>query len=185
MTRGGYANYEAGTAPIPEDRLLVLRRMGFQVTNIEDPAHLRPESVVPIPYIGLLAASDPVKWGDPYLSDSFEYVPCEFADKPGRYCGRIDGDSMFDFLHPGDVVVFDPINVPRLTYVQLFVSDDSLACVKVTQHNGTDFVLRSINPKYPDVVRQAGEYKGVLVGILRKIGSLTITMYDPTGLRPS
>ncbi len=29
MTRGGYANYEAGSAPIPERRMDALRAMGF------------------------------------------------------------------------------------------------------------------------------------------------------------
>ncbi len=182
LTRGGYANYEAGTAPIPNDRLNELRRMGFQVSEVGPPSIPAAELRVPIPYIGAIAASDPVDWTDPYQSEVFEYVPTEMADR-GRFSGRIVGDSMFDLLWPDDLCVFQRTDVPKIGIVCLFVSEDGLATVKTCHHDGERFLLRAVNRAYPDVPA-TGRFVGYLVGIVREQGSRRVTVYDSSGIRP-
>jgi SOS-response transcriptional repressor LexA len=180
ISRSMIANIEGGQV-MPDYIYQKLTTMGFE-REVGPPTVPAPEMRVPIPYIGAIAASDPVDWTDPYQSEVFEYVPTEMADR-GRFSGRIVGDSMFDLLWPDDLCVFQRTDVPKIGIVCLFVSDDGLATVKTCHHDGERFLLRAVNRAYPDVPA-VGRFVGFLVGIVREQGSRRVTVYDSSGIRP-
>src|SRR5437016_1516107 len=80
IDRSVYKNYEYGT-PVPAPLLERLRKMGFRIPDEVGPP-LIPASqlLIPIPFIGALAASNKVDWTDPFESDTFEFVPPEMGD---------------------------------------------------------------------------------------------------------
>lgn len=182
MTRGGYANYEAGTAPVPERRLVALREMGFQseVGPYTVPA---PMLEIPIPYIGGVAASSKAEWSDPFESETFEYVPNEMGGR-ARFCARVAGDSMFDLLWPDDVAIFEATDNPKIGTVVVYRSGESKVTIKILRHDGQRFTLQPMNSNYETcTVEFDGKVLGYLVGIVRIDGSRRTTTYDPHGIR--
>lgn len=135
-----------------------------------------------MPYAGKISAGQKMNWSDPYESDDYEFVPSVMAAQ-GRFCCRIDGDSMFDLLHPDDLCVFHPHKSPRLNLVVLYRHFDMTGTIKQLKHDGERFILHPTNPAYEDVHAQ-GDCLGYLVGIVRKWGSREVMVYDPDGITP-
>ncbi len=91
MSRGGYANYEAGTAPIPDDRLSKLREMGYgqsakspppEEPDAEDALKNKANVIAfpayEMPYAGLVPAGE---WSDPFEStETREVDPSVFRE---------------------------------------------------------------------------------------------------------
>jgi SOS-response transcriptional repressor LexA len=164
-----------GTTP-----LLSLVVTGDDLSRPTIPA---PELKILAPYIGQVAASTPVDWSDPFDADEFEYVPCEMGDGRGRFSARVIGYSMHPLLLPGDLVVFQSSNVPKLGVVVLHRSTDNQVTVKELKHDGERFMLCSTNEAVPDIPA-SGQIIGHLVGIVREQGSRMTTEYDSNGIRP-
>jgi SOS-response transcriptional repressor LexA len=158
MTRGGYANYEAGTAPVPNDKLAKLRRMGFQ-SGVSSPSIPMETLRAPVPYIGLVAASSMANWTDPNDTDTMEFVPSEMAEARGRFACRIEGDSMFDLLWPDDLCVSQQDPAMKIGAIILHRSSEGMVTIKQLKHNGTSFILHPLNPSYEDCLAS-----GVVVG---------------------
>lgn len=182
IKRARYANFESGHSRPDELILNQLRKFGFQ-SEVGPPLIPASQLLVPIPYIGYVAASNPVNWTDPYESESFEYVPPEMGDARGRFACRVASDSMMPFLEPDDILVFQKSEIPKLRHIILYRSEDNLITVKQLGHNGTNYVLIPINPRY-DEIEAKGETLGFLVGIIRERGTLRTTIYDASGIRP-
>ena len=176
-----YNNWEYGKAKTPSAILAKARAIakGDDVTRPSIPA---PELKIQVPYIGQVAASTPVDWTDPFDADEFEYVPTEMGDARGRFSARVIGLSMVPLLLPGDLVVFQATNIPKLGIIVLHRSNDNQVTVKELKHDGERFILSSINESFPDVPAE-GIVIGHLVGIVREQGSRITTEYDSNGIR--
>lgn len=182
IKRSRFANFESGHSRPDELILNQLRILGFQA-EVGPPIIPASQLQVPIPYIGYVAASNPVNWTDPYESESFEYVPPEMGDARGRFACRVASDSMMPILEPDDILVFQKSEIPKLRHIILFRSKENLITVKQLGHNGSNFTLVPLNPSY-DEVNADGEMLGFLVGIIRERGTLRTTIYDASGIRP-
>lgn len=182
MTRGGYANYEAGTAPVPNDKLAKLRLMGFQ-SGVSSPAIPMETLRAPVPYIGHISASAQVDWTDPNDTDTMEFVPSEMAESRGRFACRVEGDSMYDLLWPDDLCVFQQDPAMKIGAIVLHRCPQGMVTIKQLKHNGANFLLHPLNPTYDDCMA-LGTVIGYLVGIVREQGTRRVTVYDSHGIRP-
>lgn len=182
VNRSTYANWESGRAAVPDETLMKMRFMGLGA-EVGPPTIPASQLYIPIPYIGTVSAGMKVDWTDPFESETMEYVPPEMGDPRGRFSCRVGSDSMYDLLFPGDLVVFQKDPHQKLGRVILFRSFDYLITIKHLKHNGTDFILVPLNPKY-DTEIATGECIGYLVGIVRESGSRKVTVYDAHGIIP-
>jgi len=180
--RGTYKNWEYGLAEIPEAALMQLRKLGFG-SEVGDPTIPAVQLLVPVPFIGGIGCSEFANWTDPFEADTFEFVPPEMGDARGRFSCRALGDSMFDLIHPDDLLVFQRHNMPKIGSVCLYRHNDNRMTIKVLRHDGQNFILHALNPSYADIVAD-GQSMGYLVGIVREIGSRRMTVYDSLGIRP-
>lgn len=73
--------------------------------------------------------------------------------------------------------------IPKIGKVVLFRTDDGKITVKQLKHDGKDFILHPLNPKYDDHLAD-GSVVGFLVGKVRQLGRRKLTDYDPDGLTP-
>lgn len=151
-------------------------------SEVSTPSIPVSQSEVAMPYAGKISAGVKVDWTDPYESEDFEFVPSSMTGK-GRFSCRIDGDSMFDLLHPDDLCVFQSHMTPRLGLVVLYRHHDMTATIKQLKHDGTKFLLHPLNPAYEDCEAE-GRCIGYLVGVIRRWGTREITVYDPQGITP-
>ena len=182
IKRARYANYETGASK-PDPRLLdKLVSLGFE-PPVGPPLIPASQLLVPVPFLGMIAASDKVNWTDPFESETFEYVPPEMGDARGRFACAVASDSMMPLLEPGDVCVFQRTEVPRIGLVILFRSKDKLVTIKQLKHDGSNYKLRPLNPRYEEHVAE-GQMLGYLVGIVRELGTRKTTVYDASGIVP-
>jgi SOS-response transcriptional repressor LexA len=165
---------------VPQD---VLHRARSLPKEVGSPLALAMQPQARMPMIGVVAASSPADWTDPMASEDWYDAPVEMGEMQGRFAARIDGDSMFDLLWPGDVAVFQKDPSLRIGMVVLFRTFDNLITVKQLHHDGKDFILKPLNPSYEEC-RAAGSVVGYLVGIIREIGTKKMTVYDRHGIRP-
>jgi SOS-response transcriptional repressor LexA len=165
------------------DRTTPLLSLVLTGDDLSRPTIPAPELKILSPYMGQVAASTPVDWSDPFDADEFEYVPSEMGDGRGRFSARVIGYSMHPLLIPGDLVVFQASNVPKLGVVVLHRSTDNQVTVKELKHDGDKFILSSSNELFPDIPA-TGQIIGHLVGIVREQGSRITTEYDSNGIRP-
>ena len=175
-----YKNWEYGHEP-PGAIMIKLKEMGFG-NDVGGPTIPAPQLLIPVPFIGEVAASSEVDWVDPFDSDTFEYVPPEMGDAKGRFAAKVIGDSMYDLLIPGDTVVFQRTDIPKIGHVVLFRSFDNRITIKTLKHDGTNYLLEAINSVY-ETVEAKGSMIGYLVGIVREQGSRRVTVYDSHGIR--
>lgn len=176
-----YKNWEYGHEP-PLDIMQKLKLMGLG-GEVSDPRVPAGQLLVPIPFIGNIAASSPVDWSDPFEAVEMEFVPPEMAEGRGRFAARVVGDSMYDLLVPGDVVVFQREDIPKIGYVVMFRSFDNQITIKTLKHDGTSYLLRPENEAYA-TVEAKGSMVGYLVGVVTRKGSRIATVYDPYGIMP-
>lgn len=180
VLRSTYANWEQGVAEPPPPVMAKLHVMGFGA-DVGPPTIPASQLYIPIPYIGMVSANMKVNWTDPFESESMEFVPPEMGDVRGRFSCRVESDSMYDFLYPNDLVVFQKDPTPKIGKVILFRAFDHRITIKQLKHDGRDYVLQPINLKYPVEVAE-GDCVGYLVGIVRESGSRKLTIYDAHGI---
>lgn len=131
----------------------------------------------PLPYIGYIAAGSRVEWSDPFAVEDMEYVPAEMAER-GRFCCRVKGDSCYPELWPGDLVVFQINEAPKLGSIVLHrtLEPDPQATIKQLKHDGQKYYLHPLNPAYTDEPA-TGLVLGHLVALVREVNGIKITMY--------
>lgn len=181
VSRGAYANWESDLAVPTHSNLLRLRELGFQ-SDVGPPMIPAPIATVPVPYIGFVSASSPSDWRDPDLCESFEDVPGEW-DTRGCFTCRVDTDSMYPLIYPGDLLMFKQEPVPRINAAIMYRCKSGLITIKQLKHDGERFVLHPLNTSYSDVLAD-GLQIGFLVGIIRKEGKRKLTIYDDSGIIP-
>lgn len=188
LRRANYKNYEAGQSKPPlhvQRKIEILDQATGQAKPDDVGAPAIPMSLIyaPVPYIGLVSASDHTLWADPNDTDAMEFVPSEMAESRGRFACRIESDSMMPLLEPEDVCVFQQDMVPKIGRVVLYRANDNKITVKQLKHDGASYLLHALNPRVTDV-EATGVQVGYLVGIVRRIGRRVKTDYDPDGIRP-
>jgi len=175
-------NWVYGRSDNVPDSVMAKARAMVSTNDVGPPKIPASQLLIPVPFIGGVAASSPADWTDPFESETFEYVPPEMGDVRGRFACSVIGDSMYELLQQGDVCVFQSSTTPKIGSVVLFRSDDRKVTIKTLKHDGNKFVLHPENPSYEDVEAR-GLCIGYLVGIVREVGSKRVTVYDPTGIR--
>lgn len=182
--RSRLANFENQTSTPNKEILQRLYDLGFpKSSEVGPPLVPASQLLIPVPYIGYIAASDPVDWTDPFESETFEFVPPEMGDSRGRFACRIASDSMFPLLEPHDICVFQKTEVPKIGHIILFRSKENLVTVKQLKHNGTNYILQPINQTYQPTPAD-GSMLGFLVGIVRERGTQRLTIFDSSGILP-
>lgn len=184
-----YKNYEYNAVKKIPDDVLIRARSLQPVINFAAPLI---STEVPIPYIGLIAASSPMDWIDPLEVEDTVFVPTKMAERRkdpstqkfiARFSCRVVGDSMEPLLLENDLLVFECNESPRMGLVVMHRSQSNLISVKQLKHDGSTYILKSLNRNYPDVPA-IGTIVGFLVGIVRQSGSRETTEYDSTGIVP-
>lgn len=179
-SRATYKNWEYGVAKPPQRAVAEIALLDAEVVKPAIPAY---ELDVPLRTIGAIAASQKVDWTDPFESDDFEYVPGHMAGERGRFTCRVASDSMMPLLQPNDLCIWQHSPIPRINAVILYRHPDRRVTIKQLKHDGTHYLLHPLNEAY-DEERGEGEQVGYLVGYVRKVGTFTMTAYDPDGIRP-
>lgn len=136
--------------------------------------------MVPIKVVGSAAAGAGVTNVD--NAEDVAWVPERLA-QIGGLGWLVDGESMMPALEPGDVAIFREHRVPRRGYPFLIKTPDSAYRVKILDWVQNSWVLRSINPAFPDEPLDNNELLGFLIGWYRMRGSRETLDSDPGGLR--
>lgn len=182
-----YRAYEYGRAQLPERHAKTLaaewerpwqdfyRVAGRRRSDVGEPTLPIGSLDVPIPYVGRISASSRSAWSNPLDADIEEFVPEEMAAR-GRFACRIDGDSCYPWLWPDDLCVWQATETERIGRIIIHRTPDNLVTVKQLKHDGERFILHPGNPSYEDVPA-TGRQVGFLIGILRDVGDLRLTIY--------
>lgn len=186
MTRGGYANYEAGTAPIPDDRLAKLRAMGYESDRPETSGPMLPVTfpMQQMPYIGYIPAGT---WAEPSDTEDFMEVEAKYWKK-GRYVSRIEGDSCHPALQRDDLCIWEEkLSPPYGKIVIARKKGDHAATVKQLLWDSVTQAprLKAINPAFEDAEADGWGAVAMLVGVLwfDEDGG-EISIYRKDGIRP-
>jgi len=146
------------------------------------PLNVAPIPMVSVPVIGSASAGSGVDNSEDY--EGVQVLIPQSMMVEGCRAWIVEGDSMMDWLAPGEIVIAAPRKQPKEGYAHLLQSQDNHeTMVKLIAYNGQDFVLRSVNKKYQDRQHNA-QIVGLVVGIFHQDGSYQRLEFDPTGLRP-
>ena len=109
-------------------------------------------------------------------------VPIQFArDDFGALI--VEGDSMLGLLHGGDIAIFrDHFHAKPDAIMACELTEDRSWVVKKIVWNGDRYVLRSLNPSYPDLTAPFRP-TGFLVGIVRDDGPERLIRLNPYGIK--
>lgn len=192
-------NWESGRSDPPNDIVLKAARvLGVTVDWLmgdpqDGPPPSAPMSVaerttpfqlapVPDAMLPIVSRAGAGHWVEPFQCEDFEPVPAHLVAQD-CFGVVVDGDSMYPFLHPGDIAVFKAAKSARIGQTVLARNDEKALTVKVYRHNGEGFELVPINQAHPKATAKEWEIEGVLVAYVRDIGPRRITDSDPNGLR--
>lgn len=171
----------AATLEVSVQYLLSGRRLNPR-DDVQGPKYPVSFPMVTMPYGGYVPASD---WTDPFDTEDLIEVDPKF-DAPGRFVCTLEGDSMYPVLEPGDELVFQAYAHRRAKIGDIILarrSEDGSVTVKMLQHDGTEFMLKAVNPKHNAPTAEKWEGVGYLVGVVRKKGSFVRSDFDPEGIR--
>jgi SOS-response transcriptional repressor LexA len=87
--------------------------------------------------------------------------------KGNRYVIRVTGDSMEPRIQSGDLVLVDYAKEPRSGNVVIAIINGKAVIKKFLRQKGVP-VLRSLNPKYPDIVATEGD-QFTIAGVVLKV----------------
>lgn len=175
-----YRNFEYGRQSVPDQAFEFLARL---VRETPAPYGMREAVSLPMVSIPVIGSASAGAGNDLHPDEDEVFVPAHlvFGDCAAM---TVEGDSMMPWLLPSDIVVArigTPIRSGKAFLVRR--QDDSVS-VKMIHHNGTEWELRSLNPRYKPEPMD-GQAVGLITGIYRVDGSLETMMVDPNGLVPS
>lgn len=176
IKRTTYANYEK-SARVPASIMESARKM--MPPELGESREFRVRAKVEMTLYTPVPAS---QWEEPGDAEDTEEVDAKFAG-PGRFLSRIKGDSMFPYLHPGDLAVFERTDNPGLNRIILARCSNGVT-VKQYRHEGHRAILRALNPEYSDCTADTWECIAILVGFVRVEDGTEITHYNKHGLSP-
>lgn len=182
VKRARYSHWENGIRSVP---LFVWEKLNSYgvLEEVSSTGAAAGELEVPLRSIGHVNASQKVDWTDPLECEDMVFVPGHMADRKGRFACIAVGDSMMPLIQPGDRLVFQRTDIPKIGAVVLFRSFDNRITIKTLKHDGSSFSLRPENKAYTEEPAE-GSMVGYLVGIVRKMGKRVQTDYDEDGIRP-
>lgn len=188
VTASRYKNWKYGKAQVPPGILqrakALLNSDAPPGANIGNPLGAATELEVPVPYIGRVAASSIMDWTDPLEADLTEFVPVHMASRRGTFCAYVEGDSMTPFLLHGDMMIFRAEEFAQPGKIVVYRSElAGTVTVKQLKFGVDGAYLHPLNPRYKDEPCD-GRVVGILVGIVRKMGTYTMTAHDDSGLTP-
>ena len=156
--------------------------MGQEIKEVSVPLYPVSYPMTQLPYGGYVPAGD---WTDPFDTDDLVEVDAKF-DAKGRFACRIEGGSMFPFLHPGDLAIFQVYGSRRPVVGHVVLArraQDNSVTVKELGLRAGEFVLKALDPSHESPVAPQWESVAFLVGIIRTKGTFTRSDYNPDGLR--
>lgn len=175
VTRERYKNWEYGAAEPP----------GNVMQTAESMSEYRKVDLESLPMARIRVVGSASAGAGSEIHPEFEsaWVPKHMAqlDSSGWVA---EGDSMMPWIQYGDVVVAKDCKTPRINYPFMVRRPDGAVSVKIIAFDGTQYLYRSLNPRYPDEPAE-GELIGYVIGIYRIQGSTESILFDPNGLRPS
>lgn len=190
ISRGRLANWEVGKSD-PRNMSIVNRIASILEVPVEvlrDGAVVREDPTLPrtrsIP-TGRLKVYGALSAGDGNASEgdeSFIDVPIELA-REDYGAMMIEGDSMMPFLYPGDTAIFQDFRREKVGHVVAACIEDHKWVAKLCAFDGKQFVLRSLNPQYPDIIEDF-RIQGFLVGLIHEDGLDRIVHTNPHGIKP-
>ena len=182
VDRARYKNWEYQHTAPPADLIAKAEQMvsGQEPSEVGPLMPVRPMPMVRIPVVGHVSAGP---GADAAEIEKELYIPADMAPVPGVTAYVAEGDSMMPWIHPGDIVIIRPHQTERLGFAFLVERADGSYSLKMLAHDGQDWELRSLNPKY-EPERSHARLIGYVIGIYRLSGTTEITMLDSAGLRP-
>lgn len=179
VSRSAVANWETGRAKIAQEHQeKILKEFPYAAEEIELPRvnakkwNIRQWGAISAG-LGNAAAPD--------LQET--YIPNEF-DRDDYGAMVIEGDSMYDFLYPSDLVIFRDWRQAKIGHVMAAELPNGDWVVKLLAYEDGKFLLRSVNPRYPDLPCDNVRLAGFLVGIIRDEGYERNIRLNPYGLKP-
>ncbi|MEW6264932.1 MAG: S24 family peptidase [Thermodesulfobacteriota bacterium] len=113
-----------------------------------------------VPLIAYVSAGEAFAWTDCQLEpgQALEWLPAppEGPFHPNMYCVRVRGDSMLPILKDGDTLYIHP-EQPVMNHDLVVYRDQDSAFVKRVGLSGELIILKSLNPTYPDMVKNKTE----------------------------
>lgn len=135
--------------------------------------------LIRVPIVGLASAGSGTESG---LESDEVWVPSTMVPDSAVAWPAV-GDSMMPWIQPGDIVLATPQKEPRSGYAMLVRTQEGEVLVKKVAWSGGKFVLKSLNPTYPDVPATV-EWLGLVTGIYISRGTYERAESDLHGLRP-
>lgn len=139
---------------------------------------------VRLPSIGSASAGD---WSDPTDTDDFEYLDEEFVVRRGQFICTINGDSMYDLLHPKDKGIWCKFeNGGDVNHIVIARDNDHRLTVKQLVRRQGKLYLLAYNPAYKDKLQElTSEPIGYLLGYKRVDSSGDVSYrFNPNGIKP-
>lgn len=183
LKRSTYVSYEHEFANVPARVLRLMQAIGFgEAPEVSNPLFPSPVPQSLIPKGPAVPCSS---WSDPLDTDydDFQEVDSYMAGK-GRFASEMVGDSNYDLIWPEDVCVWQSADSFKIGTMVLAVNSKLEATAAQLKHDGTDYILHKLNPKYEDVTSVHWKTVAYLVGIIRIQGTKRVAVYDPQGIRP-
>lgn len=148
---------------------------------VREPKRVYGQTEVNVPRIQPVQAGS--TWTDPFDSDDEMPLPSFMVDAL-TFCCTVDGDSMSTFLLHGDTAVFRQEHAPKVGKIILARNLDGGMTIKKLTHDGINYNLTPLNPKYKALQFKEWRIEGVLTGIVRDEDGDVVTRHNPKGLRP-
>ena len=191
-TRATYKNWEANIS-IPDEAVSKLQSLGFWDGNelrALDAKQVGAKSegrrvslaglpMAQVPIIGRASAGPGLANVDP--DESSIWVPMNLA-QIGGVGWMVDGESMMPALEPGDIALFREHRQPKRGYTFLVRTPDREERVKIMDWDGTQWILKSLNPSFAPEPVAGHELLGFLIGWYKVRGTREDIASDPAGL---
>lgn len=111
------------------------------------------------------------------------YVPASMVSGGDCAAWVAEGDSMMPWIKDGDTVIAKLHRRPRPNMAFMVRRESGAVSVKMVKYIDGRWVLRSLNPNYPDEEATV-EFLGFITGIYRAKGTKERIDNDPHGLLP-
>ncbi len=143
------------------------RARGIQVLHDPDSPEAEASSSGALPLLGKIAAGRPIEAiEDRELIEISDLIP----HGPNHYLLEVRGDSMIDdHILDGDYVVVERREHARNGETVVAIIDDNEATLKRFYREERHFRLQPANPKYPPLIRDRVQIRGVVVGVIRQV----------------
>jgi SOS-response transcriptional repressor LexA len=104
-----------------------------------------------VPLIDYVAAGDWADIEDPFaMGDGYEMLVCPVKHSENTFALRINGDSMLDKFHHGEIIFCDPRQNPKSgDYVVAKLTDDNQATFKQLMIEDGKMMLKALNKDWP------------------------------------